>query len=106
MERPICNECKNHPCAINYKKKDRFYYRRFCDPCILKRSKNETPRWILLGYKKKNTCESCGFIAKVKEQYTVIEYNETYRTVCLNCEVEFKTYNRITIKKGDLKADF
>lgn len=106
MERPTCNECRKNLCAINYRKNDQIYYRKFCDPCLRKRVKKNTPSWITLGYKKKNSCESCGFVSKINEQLTVVEYNKSFKTVCLNCEAEFLTYKRLVIKKGDLKPDF
>lgn len=104
MDRPLCNVCKANKCAINYKKDDKIYYRRQCDSCLFKTKKKKT-QWMKDGYKKKFKCESCEFLPKISNQLTVISYNDEYRTVCLNCSVLINSQN-LTVKKGDLKADF
>lgn len=103
--RELCERCGEHPKAINYKKDGKTFYRRFCDACIVEKKKNVKPQWAQDSYKKKFKCESCGFVAKYQEQLTVIDY-EGYKTICLNCEVNFHKNNKITIFKGDLRSDF
>jgi hypothetical protein len=104
MQRPICSACNTNECAINYKKEDKVYYRSQCDSCLFKIKKKKT-QWMKDGYKKKFKCESCDFLPKIPNQLTVVVYNEGYRTVCLNCSV-LSTSQNLTVKKGDLKADF
>lgn len=104
--RELCERCNTNHKAINYKKNGKTFYRRFCDACIIEKKKNIKPKWQQEGYKKKFKCESCGFVAKIQEQLDVIEYNKTYRTLCLNCKVIFDKEKKITIVKGDLKSDF
>jgi len=105
-ERLTCNKCKINLRAINYKKNNKIYYRTLCDPCITLQSKEQIPTWVKNGYKKKSKCESCGFIPKFKEQLTVYNISEVFRTICLNCEGAVKVFNRLEIKRGDLEPDF
>ena len=102
--RELCEKCGQHPKAINYKKGDRIYYRRLCDSCLIKQKKDIKP-WQQEGYKKKFKCESCGFVAKYPEQLTACKDTNIWRTVCLNCEVDYKNTGKIEIRK-DLKSDF
>ena len=66
--RELCERCGKNPKAINYKKDEKTFYRRLCDPCIIEKRKNIKPQWQQDGYKKKFKCESCGFVAKYQEQ--------------------------------------
>ena len=104
--RELCERCNTNPKAINYKKGNRIFYRRLCDACIIEKKKNIKPPWQQEGYKKKFKCESCGFVAKFSEQLAVVNHKETYRTICLNCEISFNKTNKIDILKGDLRSDF
>ena len=103
--RELCEKCKTNPKAINYKKGDKIFYRRLCDSCLIQKKKKVKPQWQQEGYKKKFKCESCGFIAKHSEQLTVCEHTNIWRTVCLNCEIDFQKTGKLDIKK-DLKSDF
>ena len=103
--RELCERCGEHPKAINYKKDGKTFYRRFCDACIVEKKKNVKPQWQRDGYKKKFKCESCGFVAKFPEQLEVVDYSNTFRTICLNCEIVFDKEKKLTIK-GDLRSDF
>ena len=103
--RELCERCNTNHKAINYKKDDKTFYRRFCDACIIEKKKIVKPQWQQDGYKKKFKCESCGFVAKFAEQLDVVDYNKAYRTICLNCKVIFDKEKKITIK-GDLRSDF
>lgn len=102
----LCERCKKNTKAINYKKGDRIFYRSLCDACIIEKRKNVKPQWQQDGYKKKFKCESCGFTAKHPSQLTVINYENVYKTICLNCNELFKIENKIEFRKGDLKSDF
>ena len=105
-DRKLCKMCNSNPRAINYKTEDKVYYRTMCDPCMRLKRKGKTPRWIKEGYKKRVKCEACGFIPKYHEQLTVLDYNDKFKTVCLNCEGATKVTNRLEIKRGDLEPDF
>ena len=104
MERPICTACNQKLCAVNYHRAGVAHYRTRCEPCISKqrRIKAPVPRWQTAGYKKKATCDKCGFKSKYAAQLLVYHidgnlHNTTVRnlkTICLNCTVE--------IKKSDL----
>ena len=102
--RELCERCGQHPKAINYKKSDRIYYRRLCDSCLIKKRKDIKP-WQQEGYKKKFKCESCGFVPRFPEQLTACKHANAWRTICLNCEVDYKNTGKIEIRK-DLKSDF
>lgn len=103
--RELCEKCKKNPKAINYKKDNKVFYRRFCDSCLIKKKKDVKPQWQKDGYKKKFKCESCGFVARHMEQLTVCEHQTTWRTICLNCEVDFKITGKFEVRKA-LKSDF
>lgn len=105
-ERKLCKLCNTNLRAINYKTEDRIYYRTMCDPCMRSKKNGKIPRWMKEGYKKKVKCEACGFIPKYQEQLTVLEYDDKFKTVCLNCEGAVKVANKLEIKRGDLKPDF
>ena len=102
--REQCERCKQNLKAINYKKGDRIYYRSLCDACLIEKKRDIKP-WQREGYKKKFKCESCGFIARYPDQLAVCKNLEVWRTVCLNCEVDYKNTGKIEIRK-DLKSDF
>lgn len=114
MIRPICTVCKKNFCAVNYKRKDKTYYRSKCSSCARRNRQlpPQTPRWAVAGYKKKAACDKCGFRAKLKTQLTVFHIDgnlnncafTNLRTVCLNC-VEEIARNEPTWKQGDLQAD-
>jgi len=115
QDRPTCEKCSQKPCAINYKKGDKIYYRKMCDSCT-RRTKNkkriEKPRWELSGYKKLDKCEKCGFSAQYHEQLTVqfVDNNlnntdwRNLKTVCQNCYIELKIKGVGWIR-SDLVAD-
>ncbi len=96
--RPLCNMCQRRPCAINYKREERIYFRSKCDWCIRqkRKMKPQKPTWAVAGYKMKPHCEKCGFIAKYKEQLQVFHVNglltdaswSNLKTVCYNCAIE------------------
>jgi hypothetical protein len=103
-KRPLC-EC-GRAAAINYKKGDRTYYRKKCTHCIAEAKKPKHEPWEIAGYIKKNKCEKCGFKSKYSDQIHVVQVKgmlHTYKSVCLNCEVEIA--NKGGWKQGDLTPD-
>jgi hypothetical protein len=114
MERPICPACQQRFCAINYYLSGQPHYRSRCEYCI-KRSrkiKPPTPRWQSAGYKKKPTCDRCGFRAKHTAQLLVYHVDgslhntdaKNLKTVCLNCVVDIKKAD-LPWRPGDLEPD-
>lgn len=112
--RPTCTACNQRPCSINYHRDGITHYRARCGVCISKNRKIKapTPRWQLSGYKKKTTCDRCGFRSKYSAQLLVyhidgsLHNNElrNLKTVCLNCVVEI-TKSDLPWRPGDLQPD-
>ena len=112
--RPICPNCERNPCAINCYHNEKVYYRKMCNACLRKNKKltRKKPRWELKGYKKKPTCERCGFQARHTAQLTVfhvdgkLNNNDTtnLKTVCLNCVVEIKRSD-LPWRRGEIEPD-
>ena len=100
LVRPICKVCNQRVVAVNYTKEERVHYRSRCDVCIKKNKKLKPaePQWKLAGYKKKPTCDHCGFRARYASQLLVYHCDgnlhntnaANLRTVCLNCVEEVK----------------
>lgn len=113
--RPLCAACGKKPVAVNYTRGDRTYYRSRCDSCIRKKRNVSAPvpQWLKAGYKKKLTCERCGFKAKYKEQMFVYHIdgnlNNTalanLKTVCANCQIEIAKEG-LGWRQGDIIPDF
>jgi hypothetical protein len=113
--RPLCQACHKRPCAINYKKVNITHYRSRCSHCIrLERGiKSPKPRWMDSGYRKKTSCEKCGFTAKYKEQLFVYHLDGNLnnvdpfnlRTICSNCQYVVAR-EEIGWKQGDLVPDY
>lgn len=113
--RPICKSCNKNPCAVNYIRDNTKHFRSICDECGRKRSKKKAqrPNWEKAGYKKKPTCDICGFKSIYPTQTTVFYIDGdlkntaliNLRTVCLNC-VEVVKRKEITWKRGDLQVDY
>ena len=100
-DRPICQKCTKKPCAVNYKKGEKVYYRKTCDSCARKvkmKQPIQKPRWETAGYKMLDTCEKCGFKAQFPQQLAVhfVDGNlnntdwRNLKTVCQNCYIELK----------------
>jgi len=112
--RPTCPACNQRPRAINCHKNGKIYYRSRCEACSKKNKKIKppVPRWQLSGYKKKPTCDRCGFKAKHRDQLMVYHIDgdlnhcelRNLRTICLNCAVDVRR-SEITWKAGDLEPD-
>jgi hypothetical protein len=113
--RPICPACNQRACAINYHKDNVAHYRARCGVCIRKgrKVKAAKPRWELAGYKKKATCDRCGFKSKYSAQLLVYHVDgnlnnselRNLKTVCLNCVEEIKKSD-LPWRPGDLVPDF
>jgi hypothetical protein len=114
MERPICPACNQRACAINCYRDDRVYYRSRCEYCIKKgrRIKTPEPKWKLSGYKKKPTCDRCGFKGKYAAQLLVYHVDgnmnntalRNLKTVCQNCVVDINKSD-LPWRPGDLEED-
>lgn len=115
MKRPICKSCNKNLCAVNYIRNGKTYYRSICDECGKKKTKKKptVPSWQKAGYKKKPTCDVCGFRSLFSSQMMVyhidgkLENNQftNLRTVCLNC-VEVIKRKEVTWRRGDLEVDY
>lgn len=112
MIRNICKVCQQRPVAVNYYKHGKPFYRSKCDHC----SRNRTdgiPLWSKSGYKKKFSCDKCGYISKHQEQFNVyyidgnpsnVKYSNL-KTVCANCQ---RILHKLKLpwRQGDLTPDF
>ena len=114
MERPLCPACNQRLCAVNYYRDGAAHYRTRCEHCIKKQRRIKPPvaRWQSAGYKKKATCDRCGFKSKYSAQTLVYHVDGTLhntsinnlKTVCQNCTVEIKKSGS-TWTPGDLLPD-
>lgn len=113
--RPICHGCNRNACAINYKREGITHYRSMCDECGRKKHKLKPRKanWAKSGYKKKTTCDLCGFKSLFATQITVFHIDgdlenialNNLRSICLNC-VEVVKKKNVTWKRGDLEVDY
>ena len=114
MERPVCKACNQRFCAVNYLKDEVTHYRTRCEYCLKKgrRIKPPEPRWKTAGYKKKTTCDLCGFKSLFPSQITVFHVDgnlknielSNLRSICLNC-IEVVKHKEVNWKRGDLEVD-
>jgi hypothetical protein len=114
LMRPLCLSCNQRFRAVAYHRHDRIQYRRLCEYCIRRGRKIKPlePRWQAAGYKKKTTCDRCGFRAKYSVQLVVChidgnQNNNTLRnlkTVCQNCVLEIAKLD-LPWRPGDLEPD-
>jgi len=110
--RDLCKKCQRKPVAVNYKKEGRTFYRSMCDHCA-KNYKTERPGWTRTGYKKKTTCDRCGFKGDDLCQFDVyyadgnVNNNkyDNLKTVCSNCQ---RLLHKLKLlwRRGDLTPDF
>jgi len=115
MKRPICAVCNQRSCAVNYHRDEVVHYRTRCDNCIRKdrKMKPHEPRWKTGGYKKKPTCDLCGFKGRYNSQTLVYHLDgdlnnvesRNLRTICRNC-VEVVKRQDLSWQQGDLAPDF
>ena len=106
--------CNQRPRAINCYRGQQVYYRSRCEDCIKKRKKIKpaVPKWKQHGYKKKPTCDRCGFRARWASQLLVYHVDgdlnncglRNLRTVCLNCVEDLKKTDQ-PWRPGDLELD-
>ena len=112
--RPTCKACNQRPVAVNYRREETVYYRKTCDNCIRRGRREKAPvaRWQSAGYKKKTTCDRCGFRSRYASQLLVYHVDgrltntelSNLRTVCLNCVEEVRRLD-VPWRPGDLQAD-
>jgi len=108
--RPLC-KCKLRPCAVNYKKGNKVYYRSKCEVCLYHKS-TVSPLWKQAGYTKKDSCEKCGFTSQHTEQFDVFHIDgdltncrySNLKTVCANCQ-RIMQKEGVRWKQGDLVPD-
>jgi hypothetical protein len=109
--RPLCKACSERPCAVNYYKENRVFYRSKCDTCA-RGATPKQPRWSQQGYQKKLSCDKCGYKSKYSEQFNVFHVDgnlnncrlSNLKTICANCQ---RTLHRdgVKWKQGDLVPD-
>jgi hypothetical protein len=114
INRPICNTCNKNYCAVNYLREGVTHYRSMCDECGRKKNKLKPRKatWAKNGYKKKATCDLCGFSSLFTTQITVFHIDgdlensqlTNLRSICLNC-VEVVKKKEVTWRRGDLQVD-
>ena len=110
--RPLC-KCGLRPCAVNYKKGDKVYYRRLCETCMRNGLYHGVPRWQRSGYKMKTQCEKCGFRSRYHEVFRVLHVDgnldncrpTNLKTVCANCQRVLHKEG-VRWRQGDLTPDF
>ena len=110
--RPMC-KCGVRPCAINYKKEGKTFYRKLCERCLKHGLFHGVPKWYRLGYRMKNQCDKCGYKSKIIDVFRVFHIDgnlnncnrANLKTVCANCRIELASQNSVW-KQGDLIADF
>jgi hypothetical protein len=99
MQRPLCPTCHGNPVAINYYSKGKVRYRKQCSSCARQGKRGrQVAGWLRAGYKKKLTCERCGFKAKHKQQMFVFYVDGNLKnnnwinlkSVCANCRIELQ----------------
>lgn len=115
IQRPICQHCNKNYCAVNYIRAGITHYRSSCDECGRKKNKLKPRKanWSKSGYKKKATCDLCGFKSLFTSQITVFHIDgdlentqlTNLRSICLNC-VEVVKKKEITWRRGDLTVDY
>jgi len=113
--RPVCPNCQQRPRAVSYHRYEKIYYRSTCMQCLKKSQNKKIPkmRWQLSGYKKKTTCDRCGFRAKYSAQLQVFHIDgnlnnsslTNLKTICQNCAIEINKTDQ-TWRPGDLEPDF
>jgi hypothetical protein len=111
----MCKTCNKNPRAVNYVREGVTHYRSICDECgrKKKKAKPRTPAWQKSGYKKKPTCDLCGFRSSYPNQILVFHIDgllentnlSNLRSICLNC-VEVVKAKNINWKRGDLEVDY
>lgn len=110
--RKLCKKCQKRPVAINYYKEGKPFYRSMCDHCARNREEG-IPKWLTRGYKKKNSCDRCGFTSQHSDVFDVFHIDgdltncrmTNLKTVCANCQ-RILQREGVKWKQGDLRPDF
>lgn len=112
--RPLCKVCNKNLRAPAYYRNGKRYFRSKCNSCIQKNKslKPPEPRWKGSGYKKKATCDLCGFKSSYSSQIMVfhidgdLNNNElvNLRSICLCC-IEVVKRRHISWRVGDIEVD-
>jgi hypothetical protein len=110
--RPLC-KCKQRPCAVNYKKGGKTFYRTLCERCLRNGVNYGVPLWKQRGYDKKDYCEKCAFESNHSEQFNVYHIDgdlkncrpNNLKTICANCQRLLQKQG-VKWKQGDLLPDF
>jgi hypothetical protein len=110
--RPLC-KCGLRPRAVNYHKNGKTFYRKLCEQCDKYGEYHGVPLWYRSGYRKKNTCDKCGFRSPHSEIFAVYHVDENLnncrpsnlKTVCANCQ-RVLAKEGIKWRQGDLVADY
>lgn len=110
----MCHACNQRPCAINYYRNGVAHFRQRCETCQRKQRglAKRKPRWESSGYKKKMTCDRCGFRARYTSQMLVYHIDgnlnnalpKNLRSICLNC-TEAVRRSDLPWQPGDLSAE-
>ncbi len=113
--RPICKQCKQRQCGINYKRNDKTYYRSKCDTCIRLAHQRRAPKpnWTKSGYKKKMVCDKCHFRAWWSKQIIVYYVDgdlkntqlSNLKSICLNCSVAVEKQDMHWVTDLGVNAD-
>lgn len=111
--RPLCKICGHRPCAINYRKDEKLFFRSKCTSCLSSTNSKDESRWYKQGYRQKNFCEKCGFKSSFAEQFNVYHIDgnlnncrvTNLKTICANCQriLQKEGYKW---KQGHLVPDF
>lgn len=117
--RTMCPMCGKKLVAINRYSGKKVYYRKICDSCSRakangKKLRPAPPGWVRSGYKKKSTCEKCGFKLKLDKQSNVFyvdgnELNNNWlnlKTICLNCVQDIAETPQLSWKPAAIVPDF
>jgi len=110
--RKLCNECGKRPVAVNYYKEGKIFFRSKCDHCANHRRDGIAP-WKQAGYKKKDTCDKCGFKSAHPDVFNVFHVDgnlkncrfTNLKTICANCQ-RILHQEGAQWRQGDLKPDF
>jgi hypothetical protein len=115
LQRPMCKQCNKNVAAINYVRIGITHYRSMCDECGRKKNqlRPRKARWTNSGYKKKPTCDLCGFKSLFATQITVFHIDgnleniekTNLRSICLNC-VEVVKKKEVNWRRGDLEIGY
>ncbi len=112
--RPICTVCNKNARAPAYYRNSKRYFRSRCSTCIRRDRKLNIPepKWKNKGYKKKATCDLCGFRSAFSSQIVVFHMDGNLnncdlvnlRSICLCC-VEVVKRKHFSWKIGEIEVD-